>query len=513
MKRIHSSIAFSVLALFALSMTLTACEDSLSVNPPLDVAEETALTSPDGVENALTGAYDLAQSSDLFAGDFQAAGDILSGAVEGTGPGNSLFEQNQLLARNIGVNNNAIVQGMWTNGYRVINAANRVERATSNIESFSEAEAERIRGEALFIRAAMYFELNRYWGHPDAVPDSSGGLGIPIVDPIDSANEAQAGTPRVSQQTLYEQVISDFLTAATLLDGKATGAGRATRTAALGYAARAAFYATGPGPNISELQISSPEGINLGTSDPNQIAHDLAAETITAAGGESALTDYTIESFGVEASSSEVLWAIQNTQEDNEGGVRGNYDFENNTELGVNPSYVNTWFLDSDSDELTSEDLAASNDERLLGRGSVGDDDYVRPLYIVSGGVPFTEKWGIRFMDVPVIRLAEMFLIRGETTLQGATGGPSAEEDLNTIRQRAGLSALSNATLDDFVAERARELAHENDYFHNLMRLERNIAGQSYGQILNRVTFPIPESETLTNPDIQQNPGYPRTGS
>ena len=228
---------------------------------------------------------------------------------------------------------------------------------------------------------------------------------------------------------------------------------------------------------------------------------------------DGALQDYTVQNFAEEASSPEVLWAIQNTQEDSEEGVRGSYDVENSTPLGINPSYVNTWFLDSSDGDVTSGELASSNDDRLTGRGSEGDDDYVRPLYIVDGGVPFTEKWGIRFMDVPVLRLAEMFLIRGETTLQGATGGPPAVQDLNVVRQRSGLTALNSATVDDFVAERARELAHENDYLHNLMRLERSIDGQSYSDVLNQVTFPIPESETLNNPDVAQNPGYPRTGS
>ena len=96
---------------------------------------------------------------------------------------------------------------------------------------------------------------------------------------------------------------------------------------------------------------------------------------------------------------------------------------------------------------------------------------------------------------------------------------------VNRVRNRAGLSSLTEVTLDDVLNERRHELAFENHRWTDLIRTGKVIGimteyGQkmkqkydflpenSYNITENRLIYPIPYRETQVNPDLQQNPGY-----
>ncbi|WP_419699465.1 RagB/SusD family nutrient uptake outer membrane protein [Mucilaginibacter sp. NFX135] len=113
------------------------------------------------------------------------------------------------------------------------------------------------------------------------------------------------------------------------------------------------------------------------------------------------------------------------------------------------------------------------------------------------------------------IRLAELYLIRGESRLrqQDLSG---ARADLNTIRQRAGLPATTATTADELLTairqERQAELFNEGgNRFIDLKRY------QTIDQVLSPIKplwkpssalFPIPQAEILNDPNLTQNPGY-----
>lgn len=120
-----------------------------------------------------------------------------------------------------------------------------------------------------------------------------------------------------------------------------------------------------------------------------------------------------------------------------------------------------------------------------------------------------------------VIRLAELYLIRAEARAFGADGGAGrALEDLNLIRNRAGLaelpSDLSPSQVQDAVwSERRKELFAEwGHYWIDLKRSGRAI--EVLSKIPNflpwdgdwQLLYPIPESEILVNRNLKQNPGY-----
>lgn len=119
--------------------------------------------------------------------------------------------------------------------------------------------------------------------------------------------------------------------------------------------------------------------------------------------------------------------------------------------------------------------------------------------------------------DFVFIRLAEMYLIRAEArAYQSNTGG--AADDLNVIRNRAGLANTTATTQTDLVkaiiTERRNELFYEGGFrWDDLVRtgtadavmkaLPWKINWDSY-----KTVFPISESELRLNSHLTQTPGY-----
>lgn len=113
--------------------------------------------------------------------------------------------------------------------------------------------------------------------------------------------------------------------------------------------------------------------------------------------------------------------------------------------------------------------------------------------------------------DRPIVfRLAEMYLIRAEANI----GSSTADDDVNIIRNRAGLGDISGVTLDDILQERFVELVFEGHRWNDLIRTNQVDAVMS---VINPTSWqptdklmPIPQREIQQNPTLvgKQNPGY-----
>jgi hypothetical protein len=129
-----------------------------------------------------------------------------------------------------------------------------------------------------------------------------------------------------------------------------------------------------------------------------------------------------------------------------------------------------------------------------------------------------------REFNVPVLRLAEMYLIRAEAILNGASvAGATALDDYNAIRTNRGLAAAGAVTLSDIYAERRRELCFEGNELFDLARTQRSLVRNDYTGLSNKdIPFtaggtalvnykwamPIPQAEIDANVNCEQNPGY-----
>lgn len=124
-------------------------------------------------------------------------------------------------------------------------------------------------------------------------------------------------------------------------------------------------------------------------------------------------------------------------------------------------------------------------------------------------------------IDFPLFRLAEMYLIYAEATLNGGAGGTQtlALQYVNMLRQRAGAATLSSLSLQDVLDERGRELYWEGFRRTDLIRYNQFVEG-SYlwpwkGGVQTgtsvpsfRKLYPIPSADISSNTKLVQNPGY-----
>jgi len=124
-----------------------------------------------------------------------------------------------------------------------------------------------------------------------------------------------------------------------------------------------------------------------------------------------------------------------------------------------------------------------------------------------AGSRTFTSKFNDRFGDVPVLRLAEMYLIRAEANFRlGTTVGATPLADINMIRARAGLAPVASLTLAAILKERKLELAFEGQQIHDIKRTKGTVGTTVFSA--NNLVLPIPQREIDTNKKLVQNPGY-----
>ena len=175
-------------------------------------------------------------------------------------------------------------------------------------------------------------------------------------------------------------------------------------------------------------------------------------------------------------------------------------------------------------------DCAASNDLRSLYEpGDVRADLFLQPAKYPG------EYWSLKYpgrlgktpkreYNTPVLRIAEMYLIRAESILNGAViPGATALADLNEIRINRGLEAAATVDLAVIYNERRRELCFEGNELFDLARTERSLVREDFTGLSNKnIPFipggsaeenylwamPVPQAEIDANVNMDQNPGY-----
>ncbi len=115
--------------------------------------------------------------------------------------------------------------------------------------------------------------------------------------------------------------------------------------------------------------------------------------------------------------------------------------------------------------------------------------------------------------DMPIIRLGDIYLIRAEANARLAANWslPSALNDVNTIRARAGVPALGSLTADSFLAERGREMFMEVTRRQDLIRFGKfnDAWWEKPASASFRNVFPIPQEQIdASGGTLTQNPGY-----
>lgn len=462
-------LTYKILPLLLVAAMFSSCKkDFLELTPPTSLTPDQALGTEADLQVALRGAYSGLRSVNLYGRTLPVLGDIMS---------DNTYQSSQNTNRYTLFNNysfdvtNGDVSGIWTSAYTVILRANNIINSsltgTENIDQY--------KGEALAIRALMYFDLVRWFATP--YNDDPSALGVPIITSFNP--DLKPGRNTVAE--VYTQIQSDLTQAYNLMT-KYTNSSQFSKYAARALQAKV-YLTMGDYPNALTAAL---DVINNGGFTP-----------LTAANHTEFWEDPIINTDKVETLFEVSSDAVNNLAFDALGYLYsqgGNYG-----DLLM-------------SDELY--DLFEPTDVRLE----------LYPTGERPAGVPaiFVEKYpsleGDR-NDSKVLRLAEMYLIAAEASY------PTNEADalmyLNFVRERRNATpivASGSALFEAIIEERRMELAFEGDRYHDLQRLLRPVDRSDnypaaallieYGNF--RRILPIPQAELDANPEIrtQQNPGY-----
>ncbi|MCE7055987.1 RagB/SusD family nutrient uptake outer membrane protein [Algoriphagus sp. AGSA1] len=213
---------------FAASLTIASCNsDFLNTDPLGEVSESAVWTDPALAEAFVTGIY---QGFGNGGFDEQMLASLTDEAIF-THPGRGITTVTEARVNSADLG--------WVNGtYSWGNMYSYIRRANIAIEELSEPQfsneggiADRLLGEAKFMRAYYYHQLARYFG------------GVPLVDRPYGLGEDTYEQPRATWEETVNFIIADLDEAATLLAGKSMGEGRASELAALALKSRVLLYA------------------------------------------------------------------------------------------------------------------------------------------------------------------------------------------------------------------------------------------------------------------------------
>jgi len=456
MKRIHTFLTI----LLIVCISVTSCD--LDINPVDSIVEEIALTDDASVRALLVGGYDRLADNDLYGGWIQISSDLL-GTNYDINWGGTFFDPRDMIQKVMTVNNGQ-VQLTWTEAYEAINVANTV---LENLELTDNDPV--VEGEARFIRAALYFELVRFFGKDWNDGDPTENPGVPLkLEPTNIIYDPSANfIPRNTVKEVYDRVISDLEFAGDNLPDN-------NSFFATSWAAKAM---------LARVHLQRRE-YDLARNYANDIIEN----------GPFSLADRVDRCFNLETNSDEDIFAIQVTNQDGINDLQTFYasrDYNGRRDIRIRQEFRN---------------LFDPSDER-----------FTRLIYEdgVESGRYLSGKYKNQFANISVIRLAEMYLVRAEGNLLagGIQVGPNTPgDDLQVLRNRAKApNAPASPTIDDIMLERKLELAFEGQFLHDIRRREA-IIGQ-FGPIpwnSNELVMPIPQREMDANPalDGQQNPGY-----
>jgi len=470
-----------MLAAFALCVS---CESLLEITPKDSLPGDKALATLGGNESLLLGAYDMMQGTQLYGRNMICTPEILADNC-GMAQGGYMFRPEYRNTMGSGCN-------IWTSAYRVIAVTNDVIAAIDKL-SVDEAQSgtrDRIKGEALFIRGLLYFDLLRSYSREPGQLVNNFDLGVPLITEPFLSMGPDAYPSRTTIYTVWTQVEQDLNQAYTLLQGNDENnfPQRATSYAAKALLARAYLY-----------QSKWQDAVDAATWVINRnkpALHIGDYKDLYTNGAESILE---LRFATSEALGSSSLHAMYGTVDD---GYRDEEGYGNGRGSGEGELII--------ADNLLSQ--FETGDKRLT---------MMRKAYFGSNKVWWNTKfnsWQGSFGqdNVPLIRISEMYLIRAEASLNLSTPNfTTARNDIDALRAARGLGATTanNGTLAAAVQkERRLELCFEGHRFFDLKRLGLNITKEAPSVTLPYTDFKvvagIPQTDMDVNQNLVNNPGY-----
>jgi starch-binding outer membrane protein, SusD/RagB family len=451
-------------------------------------------SSPEGIGNAVVGLYSLNREpyqKDFFNGAMplilQAKSDISLG-IDGE---ISLFSNcfwGCGLPGDYGTE--AVFGSFWSHNYRMIDITNNIIAGGERLIATGNTDASLLKSiaEAKTFRSHAYFTLFRMFKN------------IYIkAEPTNPENAFDRPTAISSQEDILALIRSDLSYASENLTYASTEFGRWNKGAVDHIRAKVEMWA-GEYAAAAEIvdEIIDEGGYSLvpsnkvfdGELNHSETLFAVNFEKATIGGGEWQQINWqTVAAYA------------------NEDGLK--QSVENGSDgagfLTLNPYAIN--LINENPDDLRKDNYYVFeylyNDPETLPSGkSIGDplDKYTDTAagdtffnYYKRQGpgvIKFQDKLvdatdRMHFKNIMVYRLAETYLIGAEAHLE-AGDAAKASQYLNAVRERAGIPAISAATIENIFEERARELAFEGQRWYSLKR-----KGLLYDYLIDHMNSPL----------------------
>ena len=449
--------------IISLLSCLLSCRKFVEISPaPNLVVSDKVFESEETAISAVYGLYINMRvlNLNIINGGATVYGSLSAGDIYNTSSTSSAnpFFTNQLLS-----NNSIVSFNFWNKAYTNIYHANLIIEKLENSPLKPESVRNQLVGEAKLVRALYYFYMVNFFGD------------VPLVTGTDY--NVNGRLPRASSQQIYEVIIDDLESAKSLMPEKYP---LANRTRPNSYAAAAL---------LAKVFLFV-----------NQWEKAEAEATYVLSNTNYSLLGTLNEVFLI--NSKEIIWQLGSESSNTaEGGA-----FIPSSAT-ARPAYA-----------LTNQLLRAfdPDDKRLnawVRKNTVSTIDYFYPY-----------KCKARQTATPVaeyqvlLRLSDILLVRSEARIkQGKlTGTSGADEDINKIRERAGLTKTTFFSevqaLDSLYVERQRELFCESgNRWFDLKRwgiANHVLHGQKPFWKPEAALYPIPDGEINRNNALVQNAGY-----
>jgi hypothetical protein len=480
-------------------VSMVGC-NNLEYIPTDQLSDKLIDTNPQLLKNVTFGTYSRLRSSNYvvnrhYAQQLPADESVL---VKSTG-NNYMYSYNYqpLVTSNVSTQ-------FWREAYYGIYSANKVIEAINDNAS---SEYLQLKGENLFLRALMHYDLVRIFSRPyTQSPETN--LGVMIRDNTD----VNALPARSTVKATYDFIVKDLLKAADLMNTRKSAI-LASKETAWALLSRVYLYME---QNDKALEYAD-KVINSGRY--SLIPTDKFGSYFTILPENNTETIFAIKLMESENMGKNSIGAMYEL----DGGWGENYAsppyrkliYKNANDQRI--KFINPYYsLDGNGNKIP--DPTEECGFKVIKRNDLSQ-------YFID---KYTKESGIIMLSSPVvIRLAEMYLIKAEVD---AKTGKNAEaiDMVNTIRKRAGLSGdqlftIGNlkgysSVLDVVLDERFLELAWEGhrsfDLFRNNRPVDRTyVPAQAWcgpkdliQPTSKLIVHLIPDAEMTLNPNLVQNP-------
>ena len=470
--------------LFVLTTTFlfSACTKTFLDRKPSNYNnEQNAYKDLKSIQVALAGCYDGLQDYRYYGRNFILISEVLSGNAKLASDNTSNFSAYY----NYSITSyEAEIEGFWEVGYQIISRTNKVVDALNKFPS--SVECNQIKGEALALRALVYYDLIRTFSQSygvtngvDSADGNGGHAGIPLV--LEKTNVDSLISPkRAKVREVYSQIIEDLKRADSLLIDNPS----------MPYT----FGSLAVKALLSRVFLST----------KNWSKALEYSKAVMLSGKYKLLENEEYKDSWSKEYTSESILSVPNSLTDNTG-----------------TNSIGFMLL-----KVGYGDSVASNDLYILFKA-----DDVRKNFYQKGKDIFVCKYPGRLTpgldNIPILRYSEMYLTRAEALTELSLNSSNkmllqgtVRLLMDTLRQRANpneipIKASDIDLLNIIIRERRMEFAFEGQQFFDMKRRCSDIIREDCNASICSIVFPnklfampIPESEVNANKNMKQNPGY-----